>query len=201
MVSALFGNNEAISQYVDILTGRAIEWGLLGPREADRIWSRHIFNSMALSGLVRADARVVDVGSGAGLPGLPLAIARPDLDVTLLEPLARRFEFLRLTVAELELRNVVVARGRAEDWPKEGRRFDVITARAVAPLEKLVGWTRRLPVPGGEILALKGESAEREIAEAAAALRRWRLRADVLEVRAHALCEPTCVVRVSGSVG
>lgn len=150
-----------ISRYVDILANRGIEWGLIGPREADRLWDRHVLNSAAMAELPAAGARVLDVGSGAGLPGIPLAIARPDLSVVLLEPLLRRYNFLVEAVAELELGDrVEVRRGRAEDLRES---FEVVTARAVAPLGRLVGWTQQLFVPDGELLALKGSSAADEV--------------------------------------
>ena len=186
---------ESIRRYVDILASRGIAYGLIGPREGDRLWERHILNSAALSGLIPRDARVVDVGSGAGLPGVPLAILRPDLDVTLLEPLLRRSRFLDEVVAELDLSDrVTVVRGRAED---QRGRFDVVMARAVAPLERLIPWCAPLREPGGSILALKGSSAADEVAAASAELRGARLRAEVLAVRAAPTVEATSVVRLS----
>ena len=199
MVSAsaaeLFGDGlETITRYVDILASRGIDWGLIGPREADRLWGRHVLNSAVLAGLPGQGARVLDVGSGAGLPGVPLAIARPDLAVVLLEPLLRRYEFLVQVVDELELGDrVQVVRGRAEDLHDN---FDVVTARAVAPLGKLLGWTKPLFLPDGELLALKGSSAADEVRDAGKQLRRDRLDAEVLELRATPEAEPTYVVRV-----
>ena len=199
MVSAsaaeLFGDGlETITRYVDILASRGIDWGLIGPREADRLWGRHVLNSAVLAGLPGQGARVLDVGSGAGLPGVPLAIARPDLAVVLLEPLLRRYEFLVQVVDELELGDrVQVVRGRAEDLHDN---FDVVTARAVAPLGKLLGWTKPLFLPDGELLALKGTSAADEVRDAGKQLRRDRLDAEVLEMRATPEAEPTHVVRV-----
>ncbi len=199
-MTAVFEDDTSIYQYVDILINRGVEWGLLGPREPARIWERHILNSVALAQLIPGGARVIDVGSGAGLPGLPLAIARPDLNVTLLEPLLRRYDFLCLAVEELGLGNRVdVVRGRAEEWPRANGTFDAVTSRAVAPLDKLVGWTRRLRGTRGEILALKGESAVNEIRAATPALRRWNLRARAIEVRADPRCEPTTVVQIVGA--
>lgn len=185
---------EQASQYVDILTSRGIDWGLLGPRESDRVWDRHVLNSLALSQLLPEGVSVVDVGSGAGLPGVPLAIARPDLRVTLLEPLLRRYTFLVQAVDELGLAGrVTVLRGRAEETRST---FDVVACRAVAPLERLMGWTAGLFLPAGQLLALKGSSAEREVVEAAGALRAPRLTAEVLTVRAHPDADPTNVIRV-----
>lgn len=186
---------EAIERYVDILRTRGIEWGLLGPREGDRIFSRHVLNSVAVESLIPQGVDVVDVGSGAGLPGIPLAIVRPDLHVTLLEPLLRRVTFLEQSLHELGLADrIEVVRGRAEELRK--RHFDVVTCRAVAPLERLLGWTAPLFLPDGELLALKGSSAADEIDDAARALDRRRLTAEVLQVRASAAAEPTSVVRV-----
>ena len=151
----------SIERYVDILTTRGVEWGLMGPKEAPRIWGRHIFNSAALSTLVPEGCQVADVGSGAGLPGIPLAIARPDIRITLIEPLLRRSNFLTGVVEELGLGDRVdVLRDRAEDV---GQHFDIVTARAVAKLPTLVGWTRGLIGQGGELLALKGASAQEEL--------------------------------------
>ena len=191
----LFGDGlETITRYVDILASRGIDWGLIGPREADRLWGRHVLNSAVLAGLPGQGARMLDVGSGAGLPGVPLAIARPDLAVVLLEPLLRRYEFLVQVVDELELGDrVQVVRGRAEDLHDN---FDVVTARAVAPLGKLLGWTKPLFLPDGELLALKGSSAADEVRDAGKQLRRDRLDAEVLELRATPEAEPTYVVRV-----
>lgn len=191
----VFGEGlEEITRYVDILTSRGIDWGLLGPREADRVWQRHIMNSTAIVELIPPGARVADIGSGAGLPGLPLAIARPDLRLTLVESLLRRTEFLTQVVAELGLHDrVQVVRSRAEQVEDH---FDVVTARAVAPLEKLVGWTRKLFVPGGELLAIKGVSAADEIAGSERSLKQLRLSAELLEIVVPGADEPTYVVRV-----
>lgn len=145
--------------------------------------------------LIPRDARVVDVGSGAGLPGIPLAILRRDLEVTLLEPLLRRFRFLEEAVAELDLSpRVSVVRRRAEDYRG---RFDVVTARAVAPLARLIPWCAPLREVDGMILALKGSSAGEEVAAAATELRAARLAAEILNVRATPAVEPTTVVRLS----
>lgn len=139
LAAVIYGDKySTIKQYVDILTSTGITWGLLGPREADRVWERHVLNCVALESVVPVGASLVDVGSGAGLPGLPIAIARPDLEVTLLEPLLRRYTFLTETVEALGLGDRVrVERGRAEDCDET---FDVVTARAVAPLDRLLGW-------------------------------------------------------------
>jgi 16S rRNA (guanine527-N7)-methyltransferase len=183
-----------ISRYVDILKSMGIEWGLLGPREADRLWDRHILNSAALSELIAKDRTVADVGSGAGLPGIPLAILRPDLRMTLIEPLLRRSTFLTRTVEELGIADrVEVVRSRAED---HHRTYDVVISRAVAPLDRLIGWCNPLRAPGGMILALKGTSAAAEVASAERQLEAARLYAEVVSVRAHPDVEPATVVRL-----
>jgi 16S rRNA (guanine527-N7)-methyltransferase len=185
----------AINRYVDILTSTAVEWGLLGPREADRIWNRHILNCAALSSLIAADSSVADVGSGAGLPGIPLALMRPDLRVTLIEPLLRRFTFLDQTVADLGIADrVQVVRSRAED---HHQTYDFVVARALAPLDRLIDWCNPLRTKGGVILALKGESAADELAAAKPQLQAAHLEAEVLIVRAHPDADPATVVRLS----
>ena len=184
---------EQLDRYVAILGSKGIEWGLLGPREGDKLWSRHISNSLALVDALADGIDLADVGSGAGLPGIPLAIVRPDLNLTLLDPLLRRTTFLTETVEELALSNVRIERLRAEDCDEQ---FDVVTCRAVAGLEKLLRWTTPLFYPDGELLALKGSSAEKEVAEASTLLSRSRLRADILEVRAAPDVDGTRVIRV-----
>jgi 16S rRNA (guanine527-N7)-methyltransferase len=162
VVSTYFPSaEEKIERYAEILATWGIERGLIGPREADRIWDRHIANSLPVTSLIPEGSSVVDIGSGAGLPGLVIALARPDLTVTLVEPLARRVVFLEEAVAELGLQ-VEVIRGRAEAVK---RTFDVVTARAVAPLPKLIQITWPLMAKKGRILAIKGESAEAELAD------------------------------------
>jgi 16S rRNA (guanine527-N7)-methyltransferase len=183
-----------ISRYVDILRSTGVERGLLGPREAERVWDRHILNSAALSGLISEGGSVADVGSGAGLPGVPLAILRSDLHLTLIEPLLRRYTFLTDTVEKLDLvERVEVARSRAED---HDRCYDVVVSRALAPLDRLVGWCNPLRASEGVILALKGRSAADEVAAAERQLEVAGLEAEVLVVRAHPDSEPATVVRV-----
>ncbi len=185
--------SESLERYVEILRTRGIEWGLIGPREADRLWQRHVLNSLALLPFVPSAATVIDVGSGAGLPGIPLALVRPDVHVTLLEPLLRRWNFLVATVADLGLEDrVEVRRGRAED---ERQRFDVVAARAVAPLPKLIGWCA--PLVGGSLLALKGRSAPDEVRAARPALRAADLTAAVHEVTVEGSDGPTWLVRAA----
>lgn len=183
------GSYKAISSYVDILATKGIEWGLMGPRETDRLWDRHILNSAALADLIPEGSTLVDVGSGAGLPGIPLAILRPDLEVTLLEPLLRRHSFLKETVAELGLGDRVrVMRGRAEDCDET---FDVVTCRAVANVTKLLGWCTPLFYPDGRLIALKGESVGQEIEDASRLLERSHLVPELFQVRAHPESEIT----------
>lgn len=151
-------------RFVALLAEHGVTRGLIGPRELDRLWDRHVLNSAVLAELLPPNITVVDVGSGAGLPGIPLALARPDLKITLLEPMARRVAWLEEAIADLGL-EVTVVRGRAEDGPVRRALADqdVVTARAVAPLAKLAGWTLPLLRPGGQLLALKGASALEEI--------------------------------------
>jgi len=170
---------EQAERYAALLADAGVIRGLIGPREVPRIWDRHLVNSALIAEGVDHGDTVCDVGSGAGLPGLVLAVVRPDLRVTLLEPLLRRVTFLEETVGALGLGNVEVLRGRAEDL--RDRRFDVVTARAVAPLDRLARWTLPLVRPGGRLLAMKGASAAEEMAEHASALRsagaqNWRIR-------------------------
>lgn len=191
----VFGDRyESAKQYVDILSSRGIDWGLIGPREVDRLWDRHILNSVGIAGLIPSGACVVDVGSGAGLPGIPLALLRPDLSVVLLEPLLRRATFLTDSVAELGLEDRVrVVRGRAEEHRS---RYQVVTARAVAPLPRLIEWCLPLVAEGGELLALKGESAEAELATVTAELGRARVTASVEAIRCHPQVAASWVVRL-----
>jgi 16S rRNA (guanine527-N7)-methyltransferase len=164
---AVFGAAvDRAAAYARLLATDGIVRGLIGPGEVPRLWDRHLLNSAAIAPLVPDGARVVDVGSGAGLPGIPLALVRPDLTVTLLEPSARRVAFLLECVDRLGLDNVTVVRGRAEEGPvrRELGGADVVTARAVAPLDKLAGWCLPLLRTGGRLLALKGSTAAEELA-------------------------------------
>ena len=150
-------------RYAELLAGAGVERGLIGPREVGRLWDRHLINCAVVAEQIPADSLVVDVGSGAGLPGIVIALVRPDVELALLEPVLRRTTFLEEAVEELGLSNVNVVRGRAEDWA--GRmNADVVTARAVAPLERLVGWCLPLLRANGRMLALKGETAAEELA-------------------------------------
>lgn len=146
-------------RYAQMLGTWGIERGLIGPKEGDRIWERHISNCIPVTTLIPHGATVVDIGSGAGLPGIVIALARPDTQVTLVEPLQRRVDFLNEVVAELKL-PITVIRGKAETTRGA---FDVVTSRAVAPLPKLLPMVRHLIKSGGSLLAIKGESAQSEI--------------------------------------
>jgi 16S rRNA (guanine527-N7)-methyltransferase len=157
---------QAAVRYAQILAGDGIERGLLGPGEVGRIWDRHVLNSAAVAELVEHGSSVADVGSGAGLPGLPLALARPDVKVVLVEPLLRRADFLREVVGDLNL-DVRVIRGRAEERSVRDELgvVDVVTSRAVASLDKLARWCLPLLRDGGMMLALKGDRAADEVEE------------------------------------
>ncbi len=175
--------------------------GLLGPREAERIWDRHLLNSAILAELIPDGSRVIDVGSGAGLPGIPLALARPACRVVLLEPLARRCAFLDETVEELGLgERVTVFRGRAPEVGKVGGLpffADYAVARAVAPLERLVSWTMPLVRSAGQLLAMRGERVEQELQEAGPGITRHGGGIPVvIELGEHLLGSPVRVVRV-----
>ena len=158
-----------MERYADLLSSQGVERGLIGPRETERLWERHIINSALMLPSVPLNATVADVGSGAGLPGLVWAIARPDLQVTLIEPLLRRSTFLQEVADSLSLSNVTVLRSRAEDVDET---FDVVTARAVAALPKLSNWCMPLVKQGGRFLAMKGQSAADEVAKSRSTLAR-----------------------------
>lgn len=172
--SEVFGDRLGLaSRYVDFLGSAGLERGLMGPRERPRLWDRHVLNSAAAASRLWTDESVVDIGSGAGLPGIPLALARPDLTITLVEPLLRRVAFLEEIIEELGI-GVRVIRGRAEEKLiiAEAGGADVVTSRAVAPLAKLAGWSAPLLRVGGRMVALKGESAAEEVERDRSALRR-----------------------------
>jgi 16S rRNA (guanine527-N7)-methyltransferase len=156
------GQEDAIRAYAEFLTTAGIERGLIGPREGERIWERHIFNCLPITQLLPHGASLFDIGSGAGLPGIVIALARPDLKVTLIEPLERRVEFLNEAVTAIALGGVEieVIRGRAQDVKKSA---DFVTARAVAPMEKLKKMSWHMVKTGGSLLAMKGESAATEM--------------------------------------
>ena len=202
-IDAVFGARAGLARrYADLLCGAGIARGLLGPHEAVRIWERHLFNCAAVADLLPtvSDARLVDLGSGAGLPGLVIALCRPELPIDLVEPLARRCTFLTEAVEQLGLREQVrVVRGRAEEPQVRvavgGAAW--VTARAVAPLDRLVRWALPLLRPGGALLAVKGERAQDEAAAAALTVSRLGGRLDGVQVRTAEGGEPARVVVVS----
>jgi 16S rRNA (guanine527-N7)-methyltransferase len=169
----------ALERYAGMLADQGVLRGLIGPREAPRLWDRHLINCGLLATWVPEGATVADLGSGAGLPGLVLALARTDLRLTLIEPMARRVAFLEEACAELGLDHVEVVRGRAEEG-RSGGRYDVVTARALAPLPRLLEWGMPLVGQGGSLLAMKGSSAATEVEAAREELSRGRARAEVL---------------------
>ncbi|MFR9790241.1 16S rRNA (guanine(527)-N(7))-methyltransferase RsmG [Streptomyces sp. MB22_4] len=157
-------------RYAELLAEAGVQRGLIGPREVPRLWERHLLNCAVLSEAVPEGVTVCDVGSGAGLPGIPLALVREDLNITLLEPLLRRTNFLTEVVELLGLDHVTVVRGRAEEVLGKLQPVHVVTARAVAPLDRLAAWGIPLLRPYGEMLALKGDTAEEELKASATAL-------------------------------
>lgn len=193
---------ETLAAYGEFLASAGVERGLIGPREVPRLWDRHLLNCAVAAELVPSDAHVIDVGSGAGLPGLVWAIVRDDISVTCLEPLQRRTLFLQEIINDLGLEGRVdVVRARAEDvvrgrGPVSSMRSGVVTARAVAALDKLAGWTVPLLEPGGVLLALKGRSAPDEVASARETLSKLGIdKVDIVECGVGDIDPPTTVVR------
>lgn len=184
-------------RYAELLATDGVVRGLIGPREGPRLWERHLLNCAVLEEQVPHAGSAIDIGSGAGLPGLVLAIVRPDVSVTLVEPLLRRTTFLEEVVAELGLGKVRVVRGKAESL--HGREvFDVVTSRAVAPLVRLLEWSMPLVAPEGALVALKGASAIDEIAEAEETWRRLGCAPpEVLALGSGRLSSPVQAVRVA----
>jgi 16S rRNA (guanine527-N7)-methyltransferase len=194
---SVFGDQmETARRFVVHLATSGIERGLLGPREVPRLWSRHVLNCAVISDLMTPRATVVDVGSGAGLPGLAIAIARPDLDLHLVEPLERRVTWLDEVVESLGLTNVTVHRARAEQVIGTVAGH-YVTARAVSAMTTLAGWTIPLALPGGEVLAIKGRSAAEEIEKARKVIRKLGGgTAEIVLAGQGVLEEPTTVVRI-----
>ena len=197
VASEVFGDALAMaSEFAALLSTEGVTRGLLGPREAVRLWDRHILNCAVVAELLPDTGQLVDIGSGAGLPGIVLAMLRPNLDVVLLEPMLRRVAFLQECVASLGIKNAAIVRARAEEFSGQVRA-DVVTARAVAPLDKLAGWATGLLRPGGEILAIKGQSAEEEVMAARPVLARLGARTTEIRHVGHGRVIPaTTVVRV-----
>ncbi|MGN0063679.1 MAG: 16S rRNA (guanine(527)-N(7))-methyltransferase RsmG [Nocardioides sp.] len=184
-------------RYAELLATEGVVRGLIGPREAPRLWDRHLLNSAVLAEVLPTDSTVADLGTGAGLPGMVLAIARPDLRLTLVEPLLRRTTFLEEVVAELGLDNVEVVRGRAEELHGK-RTFDVVTSRAVAPLDRLLGWSMPLVAPKGALVAMKGSSVAEEIETARPVLATYKCAEPEVFVLGEGVVErPTCALRVA----
>ncbi|GAA1662397.1 16S rRNA (guanine(527)-N(7))-methyltransferase RsmG [Glycomyces endophyticus] len=173
-LASVFGADERIvmaERYVALLSTMGIERGIIGPREVPRLWGRHVLSSAVVEELIPHESDVIDVGSGGGLPGVPLAIARPDILVTLVEPMQRRVDFLDEVVGALDIRNVEILRARAEEVDPKGKS-DIVVSRAVAPLGKLAAWCLPLARVGGVMLAVKGQSAAEEIERDAKAVRK-----------------------------
>jgi 16S rRNA (guanine527-N7)-methyltransferase len=194
------GRIDVVRAFTENLAARGEELGLIGPLELARLWTRHVANCGLVAPLLVRGARVGDVGSGAGLPGLVLAIARPDVHLTLIEPMERRVQWLETQVAVLELSNVDVVRARAEDCA--GMSLDQVTARAVSALRTLIPITAPAVRPGGELILMKGAGAGAELAAAAKQVSKFKLRdVEVIELGGGDLGEPTWVVRakVDGS--
>jgi 16S rRNA (guanine527-N7)-methyltransferase len=195
---AEFGDSLPRAQrYVELLATDGVTRGLIGPRETGRLWDRHLLNCALAAELVPDRGELVDIGSGAGLPGIVLAMLRPSVHVVLLEPLLRRSVFLEECVRALDLENATVIRARAEDKAAAAINADIATARAVAPLDRLAGWAAGLLRPGGELLAIKGQSAAEELEAAEPVLSRLGVRsAEVLRVGQGRVVSATTIVRV-----
>jgi 16S rRNA (guanine527-N7)-methyltransferase len=191
---SIFGSGiETARAYVKALARDSDLLGLLGPRELDRIWSRHVLNSAVVAELIQPGSKVADVGSGAGLPGIPMAIVRPSANFVLIEPMERRFNWLLETIDELGIKNVKVLNQRGEDVSEHD--FDVVTARALSGLEKLLRICVPLLRPGGAVLALKGFKAAEEIETAKRLQKKLRIESfEIVVCGQDVLPEPTSVV-------
>lgn len=200
-VAEVFGERaDDAARFVGMLSHAGVERGVIGPREVGRLWERHVLNSAVLGELIGPRRRVLDVGSGAGLPGIPLALARPDLTIALLEPMARRVSWLREVAEHLTL-PVEVYRGRAEEGAVSAD-WDVVTARAVAPLGRLARWCLPLADRQGRFLALKGASAEMEVSRDREEIRRaGGGRIEVVQCGMSVVYPPATVVVVSRGRG
>ena len=194
----MFGSGlQLAQQYADLLVRDGDLLGLIGPRELPKLWSRHILNSAVVAELVGPGQSVADVGSGAGLPGIPMAILCPDAQFTLIEPMERRANWLAQTVVpSLGLTNVKVLRARAEEAPIKS--FDVVTARAVSALPQLIRMLVPLTKQGGEVLALKGSKAADEIEESKSLAKKFKINGfEIITIGQDLLAEPTTVVRIT----
>lgn len=193
----LFGDRiELARRFASNLAEHGEERGLIGPQEPPRLWNRHILNSAIAAPLFPAGSRVGDVGSGGGLPGIVLAIARPDIEWVLIEPMERRVTWLEEQVADLGLENVAIERARAEEAGRYEGILDAVTARAVSALRTLIPWTAPLARDGGELILLKGQSVDAEIEKAAKVIRKHKLSDVRVEVIGEGvIAEPTRVFR------
>ena len=193
-VTAIFGDRaDQARAYFQALVRDSDLLGLLGPREMPKLWSRHILNSAVVAELVQPGKTVADVGSGAGLPGIPMALAQPQAEFTLIEPMERRSDWLKKMVAELGLTNVEVLRARAEEV---GSAYEIVTARAVSALPKLLKLVVPITHAGGEVLALKGSKAADEIEESRKLMKKLGIESfEIIQVGKEFLAEPTSVVR------
>jgi len=194
----IFGERyELALRYAELLATEGTVRGLVGPRETPRLWDRHLLNCAVLGELIPTGATVADVGSGAGLPGIVLSVARPDLSITLIESLARRTAFLTEALEELGLSQITVVRGRAEELVGHIDPADIVTARAVAPLDRLARWCLPLARPGGRMLALKGSTAAEEVAEYGNQVRRaGGGRPEIRQCGVGLIDPPTTVVEI-----
>ena len=194
----LYGEQlEVAERFVEHLVTTGIEWGLLGPREVPRMWERHVLNCAVVHELLPQGALVADVGSGAGLPGIALAIARPDVQFVLIEPLERRVDWLNMVIEDLELQNVDVVRARSEQVV-DSVDVDIVTARAVSAMKSLIPMTVPLLHGKGELLAIKGRSAPAELDKADKVLRKFKTKgSEVLTIGDELLEVPTTVARLT----
>lgn len=200
VAASIFGDNldKAVAYHRSLATTGS-ERGFIGPREVPRLWDRHILNCAVIGEAMPEGATVADIGSGAGLPGVPLALARPDLKITLIEPLLKRSVYLGELKQELGLDNVTVIRGRAEEKSvrQELGEVDVVTSRAVAPLGRLTGWSLPLAKRGGAMIAMKGSSVREELERDAAEIAKAGGGAgEVILVGTEVLQDPTTLIRI-----
>lgn len=191
----VFGDHvDRAERFVAILADTGVTHGLIGPREVPRLWERHVLNCAVIGeAMPTPGASVIDVGSGAGLPGIALAIARPDLSITLIEPMLRRTTWLTEAIATLGLESVEVCRGRAQEFPGT-RSSAYVTARAVAAMDKLADWCAPLVALGGELVVMKGENAEEELIAARPVMARLGMDAGTVRIVGAALPQPTTLI-------
>ncbi|MDO5720302.1 MAG: 16S rRNA (guanine(527)-N(7))-methyltransferase RsmG [Actinomycetaceae bacterium] len=196
-VRALFQSSfPTVERFAELLVAEGELRGLIGPRELPRLWSRHIVNSAAVLDFIPEHAQMLDIGSGAGFPGIVVAIARPDVDVHLVEPMARRCDWLEHVRSELDIKNVTIHEVRAEQLHGEGQS-DIVTARAVANLKKLIPLAMPLVMSGGSMLALKGRKAADEVSASRPLFRRFQVdKVDIHEVASPMEDESTRVVEL-----